>query len=180
MPVTKEKKSTILSGLIDQFSRSKTVVFSGYRGLGMKGMSDLRKRLRSTKSDMKIAKKTLMKLAAKENKLGDIPDSILEGPVAVIFSYEDELSGLQALFKFSKENENVKLLGGIIDGKLVDAETVKKYAKLPTRQELLAKFLGSAQSPVTGFVGILHNLVAGFVRALDAYKDKRSGETPNA
>ncbi len=178
MPATKEKKSAILQELVDKFARGKTVVFAGYRGLGMKGMSDLRKRLRPTQSEMQIAKKTLLRLAAKENKLAEIPEAAMEGPVATTFCYTDEFSGLQVLFKFSKENENLKLLGGIIGGQVVDAATVKQYAQLPGKQELLAKLLGSMNAPVSGFVGVLGNVLGGFVRALGAYQEKRAAETP--
>lgn len=172
MAVTKAEKAEILKELIDKFSRTKTVVFAEYRGLPVKGMSDLRKRLRQKDSELKIAKKTLLRLAAKEAKFADISGASMEGPVAATFSYQDELAGLQILFKFSKENEKLKLLGGVINGELLDAATIKKYAALPSREELLAKFMGSAQSPVSGFVGILHNLVAGFVRVLKAHHDK--------
>ena len=161
MPATKESKAIILQKLVDKFSRGKTVVFSGYRGLGVKGMSDLRKRLRATESEMQIAKKTLLRLAAKQNKLAELPDAVLEGPVATTFCYTDEFSGLQALYKFSKENEALTLLGGIMDGQVVDAETIIKYAKLPGKQELLTKLLWTMNGPI-----------GAFVRALAAIKDK--------
>lgn len=174
MPITKDAKKTILQGLVDKFARSKSVVFTEYRGLKVKGISDLRKRLRSKNAEMQVAKKTLMKLAAKENHIEEIADAILEGPVSATFSYEDDFGALQILFKFSKENENLKLLGGIINGKVVDAETIKKYAKLPSKEELLAKFMSSLQSPASGFVSILNNLIAGFVRVLKAHHDKQA------
>jgi large subunit ribosomal protein L10 len=171
MAVTREQKKEILAGLVDQFSRSKSVIFADYRGLTVSGISELRKRLREKDAECKVAKKTLMRLAAKKNNLPDLADNIMEGPVAATFSYKDELSGLQVLFKFSKENENLKLLGGIIDGKSVGVEEIKKLAKLPSKNELYAKLLGSMNAPVTGFVGILSNLLGGFVRVVNAYKN---------
>lgn len=174
MPVTREKKSVVLQDLIDKFARSKTVIFAGYRGLAVKGMSALRGQLRKGGSEMKIAKKTLMQIAAKENGIDAIPADAMEGPVAATFSYEDELAGLQALYKFSKENETLVLLGGIIDGKVVGPAEVKKYATLPSREQLLAKFMGSMNAPVTGWVSGLGNVIGGFVRALNAYKNSRS------
>ena len=171
MAVTRQKKEEALRELIDRFTRSKTVVFADYRGLDVKSISGLRKQLREKESELKVGKKTLMRLAAKEIGVDEIGSEEMEGSVAAIFSYEDELSGLRILFKFSKENEKRKLLGGIIDGKVVDPNVVQQYAKLPSREELLAKFLGSLNAPLTGFVGVLSNVIGGFVRVVNAYKE---------
>lgn len=171
MSITKEEKKELLQELVEKFSRSKTVIFAGYRGLSVKGLSEVRRRLRGKDAEMKVGKKTLMRLAAKQNGIEGIDEKDMEGPVAATFSYQDHLAGLQILFKFSKENEHLKLLGGIIEGKPVDAATIKKYAQLPSREELLAKMLGSLKSPVSGFVGVLGNVLGGFVRVLAAYKD---------
>jgi len=180
MAITREKKQEILKELIDKFSKSKSVIFSEYKGLNVSGISELRKRLRKQGAECKISKKTLIRLAAKKTNFGDLGDDMMTGPVAVTFCYEDELAGLQILFKFSKENENLKLLGGIIDGKILGTEEVLKLAKLPGRNELLAKLLGSMNAPISGFVGILGNLLGGFVRVLNAYKDKLPPDAPQS
>ena len=171
MAITKEQKTQILQDLVDKFGRSKAVVFSDYRGLDVSSISDLRNRLREKGAETKVAKKTLIRLAVKESNIGELGDEVMEGPVSVTFSYEDEMAGLKALFKFSKENENLKLLGGIINGKVVSAEEIIRLAKLPSHEELIAKFIGSINAPVSGFVGILSNLTSGLVRVLSAYKD---------
>lgn len=175
MAVTRQKKEDILKELIDKFGRSKSVVFTDYRGLDVAGISDLRRRLSQNDAEMKVAKKTLINLAAKENKI-ELSPSQMEGPVAATFSYQDPLSGIQALFKFSKENDKLKLLGGVIDGVPVGPEIIERYAKLPSHEQLLASFVGSLKSPVSGFVGILGNVLGGFVRALSAYKDTLPSE----
>ena len=176
MAITKEQKTQILQELVDKFGRSKAVIFSDYRGLDVSSISDLRNRLREKGAECKVAKKTLIRLAAKESNLEGLGDEVMEGPVSVTFSYEDEMAGLKALFKFSKENENLKLLGGIINGKVVSAEEIIQLAKLPSHEELMAKFIGSINAPVSGFVGILSNLTSSLVRALSAYKDSLPAE----
>jgi len=175
MAVTRQKKEEALQELIEKFSKSKSVVFAGYRGLDVTGISDLRGKLRDADAEMKVAKKTLIDLAAKENKL-EIDPSFMEGPVAATFSYEDAMSGIKVLFNFAKENDKLQLLGGVIDGKVVGPEVIKEYAKLPGREELLAKLLGSMMAPVSGTVGIFSNLIAGFVRVIDGYKDTKPAE----
>lgn len=175
MAITRQKKEEILKELIDKFGKSKSVVFADYRGLDVSNISDLRNKLRAEDAEAKVAKKTLIGLAAKENKL-DLDKSAMEGPVVATFSYEDPLSGIRILYQFSKKNENLKLLGGVVDGEVVGPDVIQKYAKLPSREELLAKFLGSINAPLSGFVGIGNSLVAGIVRALSAYKDTMPAE----
>jgi large subunit ribosomal protein L10 len=176
MAVTRQKKEEVLQELVDKFAKSKSVVFADYRGLDVASISGLRKSLREQDAEMKVAKKTLIGLAAKESNIGDIDKSVMEGPVLATFSYEDAVAGIKVLFKFSKENENLKLLGGVIDGKVVGPAVIQEYAKLPGREELLAKLLGSMSSPLSGFVGIGNSLISGFVRVLDAIKDKKPEE----
>ncbi len=171
MAVTKQKKEEILAELIEKFTRSQSVVFADYRGLDVASISDLRNKLREGDAEMKVAKKTLIGLAAKDQKIENIDDTGMEGPIAATFSYEDPLAGIKVLFNFSKQNDNLKLLGGVIDGKAVGPDVIERYAKIPGREELLAKFIGSMNSPVSGFVGTLNNVLSGFVRVVSAYKD---------
>lgn len=175
MAVTKQKKEEVLQELIDKFAKSKSVVFAGYRGLDVSSISDLRGKLREADAEMKVAKKTLIDLAAKDQKL-EIDPSFMEGPVAATFSYEDAMSGIKVLFNFAKENENLVLLGGVVDGKVVGPEVIQEYAKLPGREELLAKLIGSMNAPVSGTVGIFSNLIAGFVRVLNGYAEQKPAE----
>jgi len=171
MPVSRQQKEEILQKLVDQFSKSQSVVFADYRGLGVTQMSELRGKLREGNAGMTVAKKTLIGLAADQSGLGAIDPSYMEGPVAVTFSYEDPLSGIKILFNFAKENENLKLLGGVMDGKVVGPDKINQLAKLPGRDELLAKLVGTMNAPISGFVGISNNLIAGLVRVLNGYKD---------
>lgn len=175
MAVSKQQKEEILQQLVDKFGKSKSVVFAEYRGLDVAGLSDLRSRLRKEGAEMQVAKKTLMRLAGEKNDF-ILDKSIMEGPVAATFSYEDPMSGIKVLFNFAKENDKLKLLGGVVDGKVVGPEVIQEYAKLPGREELLAKLLGSMNAPVSGTVGLLNNLIAGFVRVLNAIQEKMPAE----
>lgn len=179
MAITKQKKEEILKDLIDKFGRSKSIVFANYRGLDVASISELRSELRKENAEMKVAKKTLIGLAAKDT-VGELDSSVMEGPIVATFSYEDPLSGIRILFKFSKKNENLKLLGGVIDGKMVGPDIIKQYAKIPSREELLAKLISSMNSPISGFVGIGNSLIGGIVRALSAYKDTMPAESAPA
>lgn len=177
MAVTRQIKEAALKELVDKFGRSKSVVFANYRGLTVASISELRSQLRKEDAEMKVAKKTLINKAAKDH-VGDLDKSIMEGPVVATFSYDDPLSGIRILFKFAKKNDKLKLLGGIVDGKIVGADVIEQYAKLPGRTELFAKLLGSMNAPLSGFVGIGNGLISGLVRVLNAHKDKMPKEIP--
>lgn len=174
MAVSKAKKAEVLKELNDKFSRAKAVYFSGYRGIEVKKMTDLRKKMFASGVDYMVAKRTLIKLAAKNNNFGDVPDNIMDGPVAAVFSYDDVIKPAKLLFQFSKEAEKLELLGGYVDGKFITRAEAKVLAMLPSREELLAKLVGSMKSPITGFHGVLSGVMRKFVYALSAVRDKKT------
>lgn len=177
MPLTKQQKNEILDELKQKFKDAKSVIFTEYRGLDVKSISELRNQMRESKVEYKIAKKTLIRLAAKEIGIDEIPDETMNGPVAVAFSYEDQVVVASLLAKFAKEHkEQVKLIGGILDGKVIDASVVNELASIPSKEELYAKLLGSMNSPISGFVGVSSGVVSGFVRALNAVREKKEAE----
>lgn len=176
MPVSKEKKQEIITELTDLFKNSKSVVFTDYQGISVKDVQTLRKNLLDNDSQFKVAKKTLVKLAAKEAGFNEIPEEALVGQVGVAFSKSDEIAAAKTLYDFSKTNETVKLLSAIMEGKtLTQAETIE-LAKIPSRDELLAKMVGSMKSPISGFHGVLYSLLRTFVGVVDAYKDSLPAE----
>lgn len=180
MPVTKAQKTEILDGLKEQFGRAQGAVFAEFRGLSVKDTQTLRRALRDAGLEYKVAKKTLIKLAAKEHGY-DLTDSVMEGPIGVAFGFDDEILAAQKMAEFAKKFPGLTIKGGIMEGKVIDMAMVNLLASIPSRDVLLAKFMGSAMSPVSGFVGILGNgLVGGFVRVLNAYQEQRASGEPVA
>lgn len=180
MAVTREQKAQTLEELRDKFARSKGVVFAQYRGISVNDLQEMRKGLRKAHVDYKVAKKTLVRIAAKE-KGYEIPPELMEGPIGLAFGYDDEIVAAQKMQEFTKKFDKLKLIGGLMEGKLLDAATVKQLASIPSRQVLLAQLLDVLQGPVRGFVGTLHGVVSAFVRATNAYKEKKAeGESSPA
>jgi large subunit ribosomal protein L10 len=177
MAVTREQKVATLEDLRDKFSRSKGVVFAQYRGITVNDLQEMRKGLRKAHVDYKVAKKTLVRIAAKE-KGYEIPGNLMEGPIGVAFGYDDEIVAAQKMQEFAKKFEKLKLVGGLMDGKLLDAATVKQLAGIPPKNVLLAQLLGVLQGPVRGFVTTLNQVVAGFVRVTDAYREQKAAGQP--
>lgn len=178
MAVTKEKKEEILKQLEDLFTNSKSIVFADYKGLSVKDMKDLRTKMRESEVTYKVAKKTLIKLAAEKAGFKDIPEEALKGQVGAAFGQSDEVAAAKTLYEFSKDNDNIKLLGALMEGRVLTKEETMELAKIPGKDELLAKLVGSMNSPISGFHGILSSLLRNFVGVVSAYKEKIEKDAP--
>jgi len=171
MAVTKEKKQEILADLIEKFKKAKSVAFAENKGLTVGELGELRSGLRTKSAEMKVAKKTLVKLAAKEVGY-EVPDEILTGAVGTVFGYDDVVAGAKVVNDFAKKHPKVGLLGGLLDGKILLLAEIKALASLPSKEELLAKLLYMLKYPITGFHGVLKGTLSGFVRVLDGIAKK--------
>lgn len=174
MALTKVQKQAQLTELKDKMKKAQSVIFAHYIGLTVSDVSALRGKLKEGKAEMKVAKKTLMRIAAKEVGLPEIADSALDGPVACIFSFEDPLTGAQIAFKFAKDHNQVALIGGIYDGKSLSKDEAVAMAKMPGRKELLGIFAGMIQSPLRSFASICNSPLTGFARALSEVAKKKA------
>lgn len=173
MPLTKAQKEDLVSQLVEKMKEAKSVVFADFKGLSVLEMGELRSNMRDKGVQFKVAKRTLLRLAAKEAGFGDIPSDSLEGSVGAAFSMEDEIAAAKTIFQFAKKNKNLQLRGAIFEGKLLSVAEAKELAQMPGREELLGKFVYLVRYPVQGFHGVLNNTIAGFVRALNAVREKQ-------
>ena len=178
MAITKEKKEEVIAELQDLFKNAKSVVFSDYKGINVKDFGTLRSKLRENEVNFKVAKKTLIKIAAEKTGFKDLPDEVLEGQVGLAFGMGDEVAAAKTLYEFSKKNEAIKLLGALMEGRNLSKEETLQLAKIPGKEELLAKLVGSMKSPISGFHGALYSLLRNFVGVVGAYKEKLEKEGP--
>lgn len=165
MAITKTKKQEILKELADKIDNQKSIVFIDYTGTGVKDLSQLRNSLREKGNELKIAKKTLIGLAFKEKGL-ELDGESLDGQVAVVFGYEDEISPSKTVFDFGKEHESIKIIGGVLENTFYDAERTMQLAQLPSKNELLARLVGTLNAPVSNFVYVLSGVPKSFVQVL--------------
>lgn len=173
MAISRAKKGSILEELNTLLGKSQTVVFVKNNGLNVDELLELRGKLRQSQAKMKIAKKTLIRLALKENKLPEVDDAILEGPIAAAFGLEDQVSVAKILAAFAKEHDKLEIMGGIMDGAILSKAEVMELSAVPTKDELLARFIGAINGPVRGFHGVLHANLRGFVQVLNAVAEKK-------
>ena len=146
MALTKTQKKKIIEDLKDKIGKQKIMVFVDFTGLKVKDFSNLRQALKKAGSEIKVAKKTLMDLVLKEKKI-EIKAKKLVGEIALVFGYQDEISGPKAVYQFSKNHPNLKILGGIFENKAQDSAQILTLAQLPSKEELVAKLFSPARFP---------------------------------
>ena len=151
--MNKDQKKTYIEEMTAQFDKSEAVIVTHYKGLTMTQLDDLRSRMRKHGIKFKITKNRITKLALEKTRCKDLSD-LFKGPTAVALS-EDAISSAKILTKFSKENENLKILGGIMGADILDVAGVKNVATLPSLDEARAKIVGILRTPAQKLVTIL-------------------------
>ena len=171
--ITKDQKKKIIENLSDKFSKSKAIVFLGFQGLSVKENIELRRKLRGENVDYKVAKKTLIKKGLEDAKVLGDNELDLEGPVAVAVGYDDEVAPARLSNEYAKSNKKLKLLGGFIATKYMDAKEIKALALLPGKDQLRAQLVRTINAPVSGFVNVLAGNIRGLVNVLKAIEEKK-------
>jgi large subunit ribosomal protein L10 len=151
--MNKEQKKNYITDMTAQFEKSDAVLVTHYQGLTVKQLDDLRAKMRDFGIQFKITKNRITKIALENSKCKDLKN-LFTGPTAVALS-DDAISSAKILTKFSKENKNLKILGGIMGKELLDAVGVQNVATLPTLDEARAKIVGILRSPAQKIVSIL-------------------------
>ena len=145
--VLKQKEEAVNS-LAAELKDASLVLLVDYRGITVEDATKLRKEVREANAEYKVIKNNIIKRALNANGENGL-DSLLEGPTALITSKEDYLAPAKAIYNFAKNNDFYKIKGGIIEGKVMTAEEIITIAKLPSRQELLAKLAGALLGNIT-------------------------------
>ena len=151
--MNREKKQSYIKEMTAQFEKSEAVLVTHYQGLSVKQLDNLRKQMREHGIQFKITKNRITKIALKKSRCKDL-SNLFTGPTAVALS-EDAISSAKILTKFSKENENLKILGGIMGKEILDVAAVANVATLPTLDEARAKIIGILRSPAQKIISIL-------------------------
>ncbi len=156
-----EAKEAMVAELREELAKARTMIVSEYRGLTVKEIAEIRRAL--TKQDVKyrVVKNRLMRIAAADT-LGDALDPLLTGPTAIAFGTDEAATAKAVLDATRPYNKIVRITGGILGDRAIDADAVTRLAALPAREVLLAKLAGGMQAPV----GTLASLFAAPLRNL--------------
>ncbi len=151
--MNKERKQEYIKDMTSQFDKSEAVIVTHYQGLTVSQLDELREKMREHGIQFKITKNRITKLALEKTRCKDL-SSLFSGPTAVAMS-KDAITSAKILTNFSKENENLKILGGIMGNEILDVAGVKNVATLPSLEEARAKIVGILRSPAQKIASIL-------------------------
>ena len=152
-----EIKKPIVDEIIDNLKDAKAAVIADYRGLTVEQDTQLRRQMREAGVVYKVYKNTMIKRAIEGTEFEAIaPD--LEGPTAIAISKEDATAPARILYNFAKTADALQLKSGVIEGVFYDSKSISVIATIPSREELISKFLGSIQSPVSNFARVIKQI----------------------
>ena len=146
MPKTRQQKEQLVANYTDKLARVKSIVLTKFSSLKTKNLFELRDRLLEKGIEYKVIKNRLFNIALKNKKI-EIPSEILDEPLALAFSDDDEIEPAKIIYNFAKENNKLEILGGIMEDKFVDVDKINALAILPGREELYARLVGAIQMP---------------------------------
>ena len=153
MTIAIEMKKGVVAEIAEKLQKSASCVVVDYKGLKVEELTELRNKFREAGIDYKVYKNTLVRRAAAEvGNMAQFDDVNLVGTNAIAFGYEDPVAPAKIVNDFAKTHPKLELKMGFVEGEFYDAENIKKLAEIPSREELIAKLLGSLKAPVSNFV----------------------------
>lgn len=152
-----ELKQPIVQEIAENVKGAQSVVVVDYRGLTVAQDTELRKQLREADIIYKVYKNTLMNLAFKGTEFESLFEQ-LEGPNAIAVSKDDATAPARILAEFAKKAPALEIKAGVVEGNFYDAKGMQVISSIPSREELLSKFLGSIQSPITNFARVIKQI----------------------
>lgn len=169
--MNKQEKKDAIDELHKKFSGAKSAVITGYSGINVEQITELRSKLRASKVEYRVVKNTLAQRAAVGTSLEPLKD-LFVGPVGIALGYDDVVAPAKVLFEFSKTQPKLQLKAGVLDGKLLQPADVKALAMLPSLNALRGKIVGLLQAPASRIVGVLAAPGAQIARVMKAKADK--------
>ena len=170
-----EMKKQQVREMAAKLTEAGSIVLADYRGLTVEEDTELRSKMRAEGIEYKVVKNNIVKHAIQGTDLESLGD-FLVGPTSIAIS-NDEVAPAKVMFKFAKDLNAFELKAGAVDGEVIDLAGIEQLAKLPSREQLIAKMLGSMNSPITGLVTVLSANIKGLAVALNAIIEKKQTES---
>lgn len=171
MGLNLDEKQAVVSEVSAQVAAAQAIVLAEYRGLEVGHMTDLRRKARASGVYLRVLKNTLARRAVKDTPFEKLADQ-MAGPLIYGIS-DDPVATAKVMSEFAKGNDKFVIKGGAMPNAVISAKEVQALASMPSREELLAKLLGTMQAPVAQFVRTLNEVPSRFVRTLAAVRDAR-------
>ena len=171
--MSKTERQATVESLSELLKGSPNVFVTDFSGLNVLRMTELRRRLRGAGIDYVVVKNTLAQRAFAANGVHAL-DEHLAGPTGLVLSGTDAMAGAKVLTAFAREFEKPAIKIGLVDGRPVTPDQVKRLADLPPREVLLAQLAGYIQAPMAQFAGVMNGLLSQMIGALEALRAQRS------
>jgi large subunit ribosomal protein L10 len=171
----KAKKEALVADVSERLGRAKATFLVDYQGLDVAAMSRLRKELRDAGAEFQVIKNRLLVLASRDTETAVLKEHLV-GPCALAITYDDVVAPAKVLADTEKANQKLEIKFGQMSGRLLDADAVKRLARLPGREELLAQVLAAMQAVPASFVRVLNGAAVQFLNVLKALEDKKRAE----
>ena len=166
------EKKKIVENLKDRFSKSAIVIITDYKGLDVATINELRGKLKQENIEYQVVKNTLLTRASVETDV-DLIKEHFRGPSAVALSYGDPIAPAKIIMDFAKDHKALEVKVGVMKGKMLDAGQIKSLSLLPSREELLAKFLSVLNGVPTSLVRTLSEIPKKMIYVVLAVKDQK-------
>ena len=171
--MNREEKQAVITEVSERLSRARAVVLTDFRGLKVEQMTEMRHQLREKGLDYMVVKNTLLRRAASGTATEALLEG-LEGPNGMALGYADPVDLAKVLTEFAKTNPKLEVKKGLLEGKVITAAQVEALAKLPSREVLLAKLLGTMNAVPQGLVTVLAGIVRSLLNVLKAIEEKKA------
>ncbi len=168
-----QEKIAEVQAITERMEKSQSMVLADFSGLTVEQMTRFRSQCREKAVECRVVKNRLAKIACDNSGMTVMKDH-LKGPTAILFGLESQVDAAKIVVDFAKENEAMGIKGGLVDGQYLDPKQVVALSKVPGREELYAKIMGSLNSPVTGLAMAMNGVVAGLARCIDAVAKQKA------
>lgn len=171
MSLNRQEKALVIEEVAAEVSKAQSIVIAEYRGLDVASVTVLRKQARESGVYLRVLKNTLVRRAIADTSFDGLSDQLV-GPLMYAIS-DDPVAAAKTLAEFAKTNPSLVIKGGAMPNSILDEAGVNALATMPSRDELLAKLLGTMQAPIAQFVRTLNEVPTKFVRGLAAVRDQK-------
>ncbi len=177
MAMNKEQKSAVVEQLAERLSRASIALVSEYHAMTVAESTDVRRKLRAVRGELKVAKNTLIRRAIKDTRFAPLAER-LGGPVGLVISADDPIELARTVLSFKNLGDRFKVRGGVFEGRVLDPEEIRALAALPPREVVIAQLLGLIQAPAAQLVRLLNEPGSALARVIDAIGRKNGEGAP--
>jgi large subunit ribosomal protein L10 len=167
----KAEKAELIAELTESFGRASMAVISEYRGMTAAESTELRKRLRAVRGELRVAKNTLVRRAIQDTRFAGL-DAQLGGPVGLILSFEDPIALAKTVTSYKEAGDKFKVRGGVLEGKPLTREEIQDLANMPPKEVVMAQLLGLIQAPASRLARLINEPGSALARVVDAIGNK--------